>query len=54
MLWKRELVPGIMVDRNTMIATPTTLYLGDDKSCKLIDAATGEVRGEIVPRDLVG
>ena len=34
--------PGIMVDRSTMIATPETLYLADDKSCKLLDAATGE------------
>ena len=46
-LWKRELPAGIMVDRNTMIATPKTLYLGDDKSCKLIDAAAGRVTGEI-------
>jgi len=49
MLWKRPLPSGVMVDRSTMIATPTTLYLADDKSCKVIDAASGKVRGEIAP-----
>ena len=54
-LWKRKLPDGIMVDRCTMIATPKTLYLADDKSCKLIDAATGKVTSEIVvPRKLTG
>jgi outer membrane protein assembly factor BamB len=52
-LWKRPLKSGFMVDRSTMIATPTTLYLGEDASCKLLDAATGEVKGEIaIPADL--
>ncbi len=49
MLWQRDLTPGIMVHRNTLIATPTTLYVGDDKSCKLIDPASGQLKGEIVP-----
>jgi outer membrane protein assembly factor BamB len=54
-LWKRPLRSGSMVDRGTMIATPTTLYLADDKSCKLLDPATGEVTGEIaVPADVAG
>ena len=48
-LWKRKLPDGIMVDRCTMIATPKTLYLADDKSCKLIDAATGKITSEIAP-----
>jgi len=48
-LWKRKLPAGIMVDRCTMIATPKTLYLADDKSCKLIDAASGKITSEIVP-----
>ena len=48
-LWKRELPPGYMIHRNTIIATPSTLYLGDDKSCKLLDAATGKLTGEIAP-----
>lgn len=48
-LWTRPLTPGIMVDRSTMIATPTVLYLADEKSCKLIDAATGEIKDEIAP-----
>ena len=30
-----------------MIATPGTLYLADAESCKLFDAATGELRDEI-------
>jgi outer membrane protein assembly factor BamB/predicted amidohydrolase len=54
-LWQRDLTPGIMVHRNTLIATPTTLYVGDDKSCKLIDSASGQLKGEIVPRlDIAG
>jgi len=52
-LWKRPLSPGFMLHRNTLIATPELLYMGDDVSCKRIDAATGEVRDEIVaPADL--
>jgi len=47
-LWERDLSAGFMIHRNTLIATPDTLYLGDDKSCKLIDAATGKIRDEIV------
>jgi outer membrane protein assembly factor BamB len=49
LLWRRPLPPALMVHRNTMIATPTTLYYGDDQSCKVIDAATGELRDEIAP-----
>jgi len=48
-LWQRDLAEGVMIHRNTMIATPATLYVGDDKSCKVIDAATGRLRDEIVP-----
>ena len=55
MLWKRKLTSGIVVDRSTMIATPTTLYLADEKSCKLLDPATGELTDEItVPAELAG
>lgn len=50
-LWKRPLSEGFMVLRNTIIATPEVLYLADDESCKLLDAATGEVRGEIASPD---
>jgi outer membrane protein assembly factor BamB len=49
MLWKRPLPEGLMVHRNTIVATPEVLYLGDDKSCKLLDTATGETLGEIAP-----
>jgi outer membrane protein assembly factor BamB len=49
MLWTRPLTPGIMVDRSTMIATPQTLYLADDQSCKLLDPASGKVLDQIVP-----
>ncbi|MCH8120856.1 MAG: PQQ-binding-like beta-propeller repeat protein [Planctomycetes bacterium] len=48
-LWQRDLAEGVMIHRNTMIATPTTLYVGDDKSCKLIDTATGKLKDEIIP-----
>jgi outer membrane protein assembly factor BamB len=48
-LWQRDLPAGMMVHRNTFIATPTTLYVGDDSSCKLIDTVTGELNGEIMP-----
>ena len=55
MLWKRKLPSGFMVDRSTMVATPQTLYLADDKSCKLLDAATGKETGQIAPpADLAG
>ena len=46
-LWKRQLTPGFMLHRNTLIATPEILYLGDDTSCKLLDAATGQLQSEI-------
>ncbi len=48
-LWQRDLTAGIMVHRNTLVATPATLYVGDDKSCKLVDSASGQLKGEIVP-----
>ncbi|MBM4039169.1 MAG: PQQ-like beta-propeller repeat protein, partial [Planctomycetes bacterium] len=52
-LWKKPLPSGFMVDRSTMIATPTALYVADDKGCKLLDPATGDVKDEIaVPADL--
>ncbi|MBI3856912.1 MAG: PQQ-binding-like beta-propeller repeat protein [Planctomycetes bacterium] len=50
-LWRRKLSAGFMIQRNTMIATAELLYLGDDVSCKRIDAATGGVRDEIVVPD---
>ncbi|MBN1348736.1 PQQ-binding-like beta-propeller repeat protein [candidate division KSB1 bacterium] len=49
LLWERDLTPGVMLHRNILIATPDLLYLGDDKSCKLIDARTGEMLDEIIP-----
>jgi outer membrane protein assembly factor BamB len=53
MLWQRDLDPDFMIHRNTMIATPETLYLADAVSCKLLDAVTGEIKDEIVvPPDL--
>ena len=48
MLWKRPLSDGFMIHRNTMIATPDALLLGDDKSVKVLDGQTGKVREEIV------
>ncbi|NUQ66130.1 MAG: PQQ-binding-like beta-propeller repeat protein, partial [Pirellulales bacterium] len=53
LLWQRPLDPDFMIHRNTIIATPDTLYLADATSCKLLDAATGAVKDEIkVPEDL--
>jgi len=49
MLWKRDLPTGVMVHRNIIIATPDILYLGDDRSCKKFDTATGMLRDEIKP-----
>jgi len=49
MLWRQPLPEGLMIHRNTMIATPDTLFLGDDKSCKLIDTVTGRRKGQIIP-----
>lgn len=49
LLWRREIPPALMVHRSTLIATPTVVYFGDDKSCKILDAATGKLRGEIAP-----
>ncbi|MHC4355934.1 MAG: outer membrane protein assembly factor BamB family protein, partial [Planctomycetota bacterium] len=49
MLWQRDLAEGVMIHRNTMIATPDVLYVGDDKSCKVIDAATGDLLDRITP-----
>ncbi len=52
-LWERELAPGFMIHRNTMIATPDTLYLADNESCKMIDVDTGEIKDEItIPKDI--
>lgn len=48
LLWQRDMTPGFMIHRNTLIATDDTFYLGDNQSCKLIDAATGVLRDEIV------
>ncbi len=48
-LWQRELPEGVMIHRNTMVATPAALYIGDNKSCKVIDTVTGRVLDEIVP-----
>jgi len=54
-LWKRKLHSGIMIDRNTMIATPEVLYLADHEACQRIDALTGRLIDRItVPTDLTG
>jgi len=52
-LWRRPLPKGFMIHRNTMIATDDALLLGDDKSCKIIDGATGKTRDELViPKEI--
>jgi outer membrane protein assembly factor BamB len=53
MLWKRDLTPGFMLHRNTLIATPDVVYLGDEKSCKVLDAASGQPQDDIrIPKDV--
>lgn len=47
-LWERPLHEGFMIHRNTMIATSDILYLGDDESCKMLDARTGNLKDQIV------
>jgi len=42
-LWKRNLPQGYSVHRNTMVATKDYLYIGTEKSCDVLDAATGEL-----------
>ncbi len=46
-LWRRP-NKGYMIHRNTMIATPGMLLLGDHESLKFIDAQTGKTKHEIV------
>lgn len=48
-LWRRPVTPGLMIHRSTLIATPTTVYFADDQSCKVIEAATGQLKDEIAP-----
>lgn len=49
LLWRREIAAALMVHRNTLIATADKVYFGDDKSCKVFDAASGEPLDEIAP-----
>ncbi len=49
MLWKHKLSETYMIHRNTIIAEPDRVYVADDKSCKVLDAVTGQVIDEIVP-----
>lgn len=54
-LWKYKLSESYMIHRSTIIATPDVVYVADDKSCKLIEAATGKLKDEIVgPQDVTG
>lgn len=49
LLWRREIAPALMVHRNILVATANSVYFADDKSCKVFDAATGELKDEIAP-----
>ena len=53
LLWRRPIPPALMIHRSTLIATPERVYFGDDRSCKVLDAATGELRDEIVVPDSI-
>ena len=46
-LWQRDLPPGFMLHRNTMVATDDALYMGDHESCKIFDGETGDLKDEI-------
>ena len=52
-LWRRPLPAGFMIHRNTMVGTDNTLLMGDAQSCKVFDAATGEIRHEITVPDSI-
>ncbi len=47
LLWRRKLPEQFMFHRNTLVATEDAVYLADDRSCKVYDGDTGEVRAEI-------
>lgn len=49
LLWRREIPAGINVHRSTFIANGDTVFYADDKSCKVLDAATGKLKDEIAP-----
>ncbi|MDP6720909.1 MAG: PQQ-binding-like beta-propeller repeat protein, partial [Pirellulaceae bacterium] len=52
-LWKQKLTPGFMVHRNTLIATPDTLYVADNESCRVLDPATGDLKSKIkIPKSV--
>ena len=46
-LWRRQLEPGFMVHRNLMVANDMELYLAFKEKCLVIDAVTGETKGEV-------
>jgi len=46
-LWTRPLKEGFVIHRMCMVATEDSLYLADDESCKVLHAATGNVRREL-------
>jgi outer membrane protein assembly factor BamB len=49
LLWRKEIPAALMVHRSTLIATADRLYFGDDKSCKVYDAATGAALDDLSP-----
>lgn len=51
LLWQRAIPPALMVHRNTLIATDDRVFFGDDRSCKVYAAATGEPLDEITVPD---
>lgn len=49
LLWRRELTPGFMIHRNTIVDTDDTddtLFLADNDSCKLIDSRGMALKGQ--------
>ena len=53
-LWERDLPEGYLAHRSAFYATKDTFHLMDKDRCLLLDAKTGEEKGEIRIPDLAG
>lgn len=53
LLWRRPIAESLMVHRNVLAATPDRLYFADDRSCQVLDPATGDLLDQIIPPEAV-
>ncbi|MHC4404153.1 MAG: outer membrane protein assembly factor BamB family protein, partial [Planctomycetota bacterium] len=54
-LWRRSLPEGFMIHRNTWVAAPEGVWVGDNTACRLLDRDTGmELRRIEVPEHIGG